>query len=199
MTNKIYISLGWRCESAVRRANLYNLRKPNYETCIFDLMVTNLEGIIKCINDDFSNLFNPKYLICKEKSLLMNTYYKFGFNHETPGAEKLPGIKWPLNEDKNYYIKNNFEKFKERYKKRLQNFKKYIKDNDHIIFILERVHNKKNVLLEKLKNILKKKYPKKKFSFDVFYSEKDGGIKLHELNMNALKLTEDEKKLELNI
>ena len=50
---KMYISLGWRCESAVRRTQIYNLKRPDYNTCVFDLMISNLNGVIKCFENDF--------------------------------------------------------------------------------------------------------------------------------------------------
>jgi len=51
------------------------------------------------------------------------------------------GVKegWPGN-DKYHFTKNNFKMFIERYNRRIQNFKKYINDNDNIIFIIQRVN-----------------------------------------------------------
>ena len=192
---KIYISLGWKCQSAVRRTTKYNLKRPTYETCVFDLMISNLSGIIKCFETDFQYFCNPEHLKYDGKSYIKNTYYKFMFNHETPGHADLHLKEgWPGN-DKFHFTKNNFKMFIERYNRRIQSFKNYIRDNDHIVFILQRVNiDNKEQLLMKLKEILKKKYPKKKFSFDLFIEPKPEFYKVH-LQKSGL----DKKEIELNL
>jgi hypothetical protein len=166
---KIYISIGWRCESAVRRTNLYGLKRPNYDTCVFDLMISNLNGIIKCFETDFKHFCNPNYLIYTGKGYIKNSFYKFMFNHETPGHADLHLKEgWPGN-DKNHFVKNNFKMFINRYNRRISNFKRYIHENNHIIFILQMVNvNQHHPLLLKFKKVLKKLYPEKIFSFDLF-------------------------------
>ena len=51
MVNKIAISLGNVCASAQYglKKDLRPSRKDGYKTCPFDLMVTNVDGIIDCI------------------------------------------------------------------------------------------------------------------------------------------------------
>jgi len=170
---KIYISIGWRCDSAVRRGNHYKLLSPQYKTCPFDLMISNLEGIVKCFEDDFQEFCNPEYLKYDGKGYIKNTYYHFMFNHETPGHADLHlKEQWPGN-DKYHFTKNNFKNFIERYNRRISNLRNYINENDHIIFIIQMVHlNQNNHYLIKLKNLLKKKYPGKQFSFDIFHEPK---------------------------
>ena len=192
---KTYISIGWRCESAVRRTRMYGLKKPEYQTCVFDLMISNLDGIIKCFENDFKHFCNPKYIVYTGKGFIKNTYYKFMFNHETPGHADLHLKEgWPGN-DKNYFIKNNFEMFIDRYNRRISNFKNYIKKNDHIIFILQMVKtNQENSLLLKFKKVLKKKYPKKTFSFDLFEEPKMDFYKKNLITMGV-----QEKLIDLHL
>jgi hypothetical protein len=166
ISDKIYISLGWKCNSAVVRANTFHLKSPQYKTCPFDLMISNLPGIIKCFEDDFQYFCDPQYLIYNGKNYIKNTYYHFMFNHETPGHADLHlKEQWPGN-DKFYFTKNNFHEFINRYKRRIDNLRNYINENNHIIFILETVNPRQNhPYLLQLKKILHTNYPNKSFSF----------------------------------
>ncbi len=195
LKKKTYISIGWRCESAVRRTIIYGLKKPEYQTCVFDLMISNLDGIIKCFENDFKYFCDPKYIVYTGKGFIKNTHYKFMFNHETPGHADLHLKEgWPGN-DKNYFVKDNFKMFIDRYNRRISNFKNYIKENDHIIFILQMVKiNQENSLLLKLKKILKKKYPKKIFSFDLFEEPKMDFYKKNLITMGV-----QEKLIDLHL
>lgn len=163
---KIYISLGWKCNSAVVRANTFHLKSPQYKTCPFDLMISNLPGIIKCFEDDFQYFCDPQYLIYNGKNYITNTYYHFMFNHETPGHADLHlKEQWPGN-DKFYFTKNNFHEFINRYKRRIDNLRNYINENTHIIFILQMVNPSQNhPYLIQFKKILNTHYPNKSFSF----------------------------------
>ena len=185
---KMYISLGWRCESAVRRTQIYNLKRPDYNTCVFDLMISNLNGVIKCFENDFQHFCNPTFLVYNGKGYIKNIFYKFLFNHETPGHADLHlKENWPGN-DKFYFTQNNFKMFIDRYNRRVLNLKNYIKENDHIVFILQMVNiNQNQPLLLKLKKILKTKYPTKIFSFDLFEEPKVQFYKNHLLLMGLQK------------
>ena len=143
-------------------------------------MISNLEGIIKCFENDFQEFCNPEYLVYDGKGYIKNTFYHFMFNHETPGHADLHlKEQWPGN-DKYHFTKNNFKNFIERYNRRISNLRNYISENDRIIFILQIVHlNQNNHYLIKLKNLLKKKYPGKKFSFDIFHEPKADFFKNH--------------------
>jgi hypothetical protein len=184
---KIYISIGWRCDSAVRRSTVHNMKKPEYYTCPFDLMISNLNGIINCFENNFENFCNPKYLTYNGKGYIKNTFYNFMFNHETPGHANLHLTEnWPGN-NKYHFTENNFKNFIERYNKRISNLKNYIEENDHIIFILQMVSiNENNQLILKFKNILKKKYQEKKFSFDLFH-ENDKNLFNNHMLISGLK------------
>jgi hypothetical protein len=93
--NKVGISLGWNCNSAVIgvKNGIRGKKTDGYLTCPFDEMVTNLSGIIKCLENDFKYFCDDKYLtICKcqseskhlqhikDDNLIFNTYYNFIFN-----------------------------------------------------------------------------------------------------------------------
>jgi hypothetical protein len=178
MNTWTYISIGPNCDSAVRRVNKYNRKSPLYKTCPFDLMVTNLEGIIKCFENDFADFCNLDYIAYDDTDvlpgkeiLIRHSLYNFIFNHETPGHADLHlKEKWP-GKDKFHFTKNNFEMFVQRYNERINNLRNNIDKNKKITFIY--YHKKKEDdnhehLLEELHNILKLKYPKKHFAFDVF-------------------------------
>jgi hypothetical protein len=171
---QIGISLGWNCTPATFGVDerIRERKENGYLTCPFDEMITNLPGVIKCIEDDFKDFTNEKYLeliVSEEKvggimlneTLIHNTKYNFIFNHESPGhADLYKTQSWT--EGVNHYIDNNFNLFKERYNRRIQNFKNYIKDAqnlDNIIFILSRF----NKDVKKLDEVLKQKYPNLKY------------------------------------
>ena len=49
------ISLGWNCESAVKGVSMgiRNKKANGYTTCPFDECITNYNGVIECLKDDF--------------------------------------------------------------------------------------------------------------------------------------------------
>lgn len=126
------ISLGFNCNSAVRGVEwgLRQRRKDGYKTCPFDACVTNLKGVIQCLRDDFKFFTNPAYLQVIQgfqgpEKLIYNSYYKFFFNHESPGHANLYiSEKWPGG--KEHFINDNFKKFIKRYNERISSFREYI-------------------------------------------------------------------------
>lgn len=189
MNNKIGISLGWNCNSAIEgiKLGIRKTKQQGYLTCPFDEMISNYEGIIKCIETDFKYFCDINYLelVNKQKNtlhintvkddekLIRNNYYNFLFNHESPDhANLFIEQKW-IN-GKNHFINNNYEKFKERYNNRIENFRNYLQDsNNYIIFILHRYNTNENNITE-LKNVLKLKYPLLKYEFyflDIHYNQ----------------------------
>jgi len=163
------ISLGWNCESAIYGIK-HGLRKPKnkgYNTCVFDLMVSNYPGIILCLQNDFKDFLNPTYITTKiigNEIIIFHTKYKFWFNHESPEHANLyKSQNWK--NGKYHFIKNNFEKFIERYKKRIQNFKKYINSGKYIYFIIERFNTKSEDDIPELIKVIKYKYPHLKYEF----------------------------------
>lgn len=161
------ISLGWNCSSATRAVDLgIRLRKiDGYKTCPFDECLTNYEGIKICLYENFENFLNPEYLgifpakfstgnVKMGERLIFNTRYNFIFNHESPGHSDLfLTQKWSGGID--HYIKDDFNLFKNRYIKRITNFRDYL-ENGPIKFVITRFSSD----LSGLDSIIKKAYPK---------------------------------------
>jgi hypothetical protein len=165
MSNIVGISLGNVCKSAIWAVNnnYRKTREQGYKTCVFDLMISNYKGIIKCILDDFNFFCDPNYLVLNNDGIF-NTYYNFGFNHESPDhADLYLKEHWP--EGKNHFINNNYRHFINRYTCRINNFKNYLNDcNNYIVFVIEFSYDKNpnNDCIE-LRNALKIKYPNLKY------------------------------------
>jgi hypothetical protein len=167
--NTIGISLGNVCNSAEWgvKNNLRKRKIDGYNTCPFDLMVSNYNGIVKCIKEDFKNFCDPNYLVCNGNGVC-NTYYNFEFNHESPGhADLYLHENWP--EGTNHFINNNYFHFINRYNKRIESFNNYLNDPDnYIIFIIEFFYdsNPNDDFLE-LRTALHEKYPNLKYEIKV--------------------------------
>uniref|UniRef100_A0A6C0D8H2 Uncharacterized protein n=1 Tax=viral metagenome TaxID=1070528 RepID=A0A6C0D8H2_9ZZZZ len=115
-TKSVGISLGWNCHSAVWGVNnnIREKKENGYNTCPFDMMITNYPGIVECIKNDFKHLYDENYLELvyanDNESTIINTKYRFGFNHESPGHADLYLIEnWPSG--KNHFVSNNYENF----------------------------------------------------------------------------------------
>jgi hypothetical protein len=171
------ISLGWNCSAAQygTYSELRKIKSDGYKTCPFDMMISNYVGLYKCIDDDFKNFCNPDFLELKPapnvnnfipnqkdgEMWIHNTYYNFVFNHESPYHGNLY-----LNEQwssPNHFVDNNFEKFIERYKQRINNLREYINKSDYINFILWRY----NDIPYKLVDIINKRYSNLKYKINV--------------------------------
>ena len=144
------ISFGWNCHPAgYGISNGLRATKSNgYQTCPFDEMVTNLPGVLKCIEDDFKYFMDSDYLkiieapfttggIVQGERLVHNIKYNFFFNHESPGHAGLY-LSQNWQGGINHYIDNNFALLKERYNRRVNNFRNYINSGDKIAFIVAR-------------------------------------------------------------
>lgn len=161
--NQQGISLGWRCESAQIGIsnNIRSTKSEGYNTCPFDLHNSNYLGVIECIKDDFKYLTDTKYLEVREGTFcsehfamfnkplverqIVNTYYGFVYNHESPGHANLYRTEnW--SGGINHFVDNNFEKFIDRYNFRVQNFRNYLSSGDKINFILMRYNDIPNEL-----------------------------------------------------
>lgn len=168
---EIGISLGCNCEAAVYGVNnnLRETRRNGYNTCVFDEMISNYEGIIECISNDFAGFCDVENLelidvktdyplppywsyIINEK-WIYNKKYRFLFNHESPGHANLYiRENWS---SINHFIENDYKKFIERYQRRIQNFRDYINSGNFINFII----NKFDSNTYELEKILYQKYP----------------------------------------
>jgi hypothetical protein len=167
--NNIGISLGNLCMSATWAViNGYREKKQDgYNTCVFDLMISNYNGIVKCILEDFNNFVDPNYLTI-ENECIINTYYNFLFNHEGPGhAELYIKENWP--EGKMHFVNNNYAHFIERYLTRINNFRNYLLDtNNYIYFIFQFVHDTNtNDDFYELRKAISLKYPDLKYEIIV--------------------------------
>jgi len=177
---EVGISLGWRCGAAEIgvHTNERGKRKEGYKTCPFDIGVTNYIGICKCIEDDFKYFLDDKYLILRKEPYMKkilgpnqtedqmwiyNSYYNFAFNHESPGHGNLY-IKENWSEGINHFVNNNFKNFKERFQKRIENFRYYIKNATKINFLILRYNDN----CSKLENIIKNKYPNLNFNLYIY-------------------------------
>jgi len=158
--NIIGISLGNICDSAEWGVNngIRKRKDEGYNTCPFDLMVSNYKGIINCIREDFCNFCNTQYIQLSSHGV-HNIYYSFGFNHESPDhANMYLHENWP--EGKYHFTNNNFLHFIERYNQRIQNFRNYLNDpNNYIKFIIQfKYDTNPNDNCSELRNVLSEKY-----------------------------------------
>lgn len=174
MEKQIAISLGWNCGPATYGVaqGIRKTKANGYRTCPFDEMVTNLPGVIQCIQEDFKYFMDDNFLEIKEcpfnvggtvrgERLIYNTRYNFYFNHESPGHAGLyisQGWKGGIN----HYVDNNYALLKERYNKRVQAFRDYVEQGQQgteVVFIVFR-YNKDVAELEKA---LQHTYPNLKY------------------------------------
>lgn len=156
------ISLGWNCNPASKgvQTGLRGTRAKGYKTCVFDEMVTNYPNLLKCLQTDFSDFYNPAYLALNKDNYIYHTRYKFVFNHESPGHPTLPTTeRWPGGAT--HYTANNYANFITRYRQRIINFRNYLADPQNTInFIIGRF----NCVPLELEQVILGKYPNLKFT-----------------------------------
>ena len=164
------ISLGRVCLPAMWAAknNIRKTKGQGYNTCVFDLMISNYDGLVKCIKEDFKNFTNPEYLNYNGY-IVSNTYYNFEFNHETPGHADLY-LKEKWSEGTNHFINNNFSNFIKRYNERITNFKNYLSNNNNFIRFIIQFNNDTDDYhddCKELRNALKINYGQLKYSITI--------------------------------
>ena len=127
----IYISLGCQCGPRTYIKNKLKLTRDNgYKSCPFDLCITPYESLYKCLETDFEFFFDNLHTIpspnaggdrskCGVGLLNITNYYGIVFNHE--GSTHSHLFKEGTNDD-DFYIRDDFKKFKERYLTRIKNF-----------------------------------------------------------------------------
>ena len=197
--NFVGISLGWNCHSATWGVN-NNIREKKvngYNTCPFDKMMTNYPGICECIKDDFEYLYHEDYLelvyVNENECLIINTKYRFVFNHESPGHGDLYLTEnWPSG--KNHFVSNNYENFKKLYSRRCQNFINYLNDPNNFITFIITTWNKTEEDMKDLDDILNYKYPNLKYKYIILNDPH--GLEYFKRHLIDMKLTEND--LELN-
>jgi len=145
----IAISLGWDCDAAIIgvERGFRKTRENGYHTCPFDLMLSNYPGVIDCLYNNFKGFTDPnnlKFLSVPECALrnsgeriIINTKYRFMFNHESPEHAGLYD-KEGWEGGKMHFVADNFENFIKRYQRRIENFQNYINSGNKIVFLLNR-------------------------------------------------------------
>lgn len=173
----LYISLGYNCSPRGYIKHTLGITKGNgYLSCPFDLCITPFESLYKCIETDFKYFFDDLRLIpgmCAdgrpsndvENKQNITNYYNIIFNHE--GSTHSHLFDMGKNDDL-FYIRNDFEKFKERYSARINNFRNYMKEYDHIIFIINYMEYPTNSDHTALLKLLKEVYHDKNIEIQVY-------------------------------
>jgi hypothetical protein len=198
MASRIGISLGWNCHSAVHGVNIgiRARRQAGYNTCPFDKMLSNFDGLVECIRDDFAHFTDDKYLSINATDpadpCIMNLKYRFAFNHETPGHANLYITEqWP--EGINHFTDNQYKNFKIRYQNRINNFRNYLSDpNNHITFIVT-TWDKTEEDMKPLRDALAIRYPN--LSYEILILNDPNGKEYFLRHMRFLGLKDDEHEV----
>jgi hypothetical protein len=170
----IGVSLGWNCHSAMWAVErgLRDRRVHGYKTCPFDECISNIDGVIACFRNDFKDFTNPEHLtvvnapfstggIRQGERLLMNTKYKFIFNHESPGHADLY-IKQGWAGGSEHFIDNDFSEFRRRYDARIGNLRAYLADAaNSVTFVVTQLSSE----TEPLRMAIQSAYPH--LAFDI--------------------------------
>ncbi|MBY0110247.1 MAG: papain-like cysteine peptidase [Candidatus Babeliaceae bacterium] len=168
VSKPIVISLGENCAPAAALRTLFNryygLRDKAFP---FDWIVTSFEGLYKCIQEDFENFLNEKYLIKHpihpQTGGVINIYYDFQFNHDFPTTHNIN----PPEEDPSFAgeVRDDFKQLiqpvKEKYFRRIQRFYEACKGQTPVVFIRRRATKGQ---AEKLYALLQKKFPDIEFT-----------------------------------
>lgn len=198
MASRIGISLGWNCHSATYGVNSGMRARKNggYNTCPFDKMISNFDGIVECIKDDFAHFADDEYLSINATNpadpCIMNLKYRFAFNHESPGhADLYKTEQWP--EGINHFICDKYKNFKIRYQKRINNFRNYLSDpNNHIKFIVTS-WDKTAEDMKPLRDALAISYPN--LSYEILILNDPNGKEYFLRHMRDLGFKDDEHEV----
>lgn len=174
------ISLGWNCGPSVMTVDkgLRPRKADGYKTCPFDYMITNYDGLVECIRDDFKYFCDTDYLKIVEfphvfnalnfngHKIIVNTKYNFVFNHESGGHGELwKSENWPCQD---FFEKDNFREFCNRYNRRIENFRNYVNSENGVTFYISKVNNSKETNVE-LDKAFRTTYPNA--DIDFFFME----------------------------
>lgn len=159
-----FLTIGYDCSpaSALRNLNLRDFALP------FDWIVSNINSIEKCFNDDF-NKFHTNLKFNLNKTRLIDEY-GFEFPHDYPltntdirSDDIGEGVYGPV---KNKFIINDWSSYydiiKEKYNRRIIRFKSIVSDPKPII-VLCRYNNIEHVI--KLQELFIKYYKKENMFF----------------------------------
>jgi len=148
-TEKIYphlnwISLGWNCDPRINLKNQYKTGRSNgYRTHPFDLCISPPSAVEDLLEHNFETFFKG-LRVCAWGNASGNRSNAgpggtaitndagIVFNHEGGGHSHL--FSEGRNDDE-FYIRNNFHKFRQRYEQRIKNFKNTSIKYDDIVFL----------------------------------------------------------------
>ena len=164
----IGISLGWNCYSASYSVNSGDRERKSegYNTCPFDMGLTNYMGVVQCIKDDFKYFMDvdiveiPDNLPYMANDIVIyNKHYNFIFNHESPHHKNL-WITEGWSGGKGHFVNDKFKRFIERYNNRIINFRNYLNSGEKILFII----TKENDNVTELREAIASNYPNLDYS-----------------------------------
>ena len=166
-----YMSLGYDCSTASVLRNL-NMR---CEALPFDWVVSNLQILINCIEDNFNN-YHKNLVFSESKTRLIDSY-GFQFPHDYPfDSESIDNSKLgegAFGEEKDKQIINNWHEYHslvlEKYNRRIERFYDYFKIDKPLI-ILCRNYSLKHIV--NFGKYLENKFNKSNFYFVVSSNEK---------------------------
>lgn len=170
-----FISLGENCTPRIKLKHDYGLsKKGGYKSCPFDLCITPFESLCNILENNFETFFRGLKIIEWEdaegdRSLAgpgktaISNQDGIIFNHEGGGHSHLFRI--GQNDDE-FYSRDNFKEFKNKYSKRIENFKNKLESSDKITFLYsERYPQTPTFDLERIDKIIKDKYSCKNIEF----------------------------------
>lgn len=154
----LVISIGGACLAAIEISR-FGLRHCAYP---FDVIFSELEGVIQAIKTNFSFYLDKKYLTKKllDNSLhLYNSFYKFTFPHDLQNSN--PNVDFNSIE---------FKEFEEKYKRRITRFNDLENFKGKVYFLRTfsqhiSKDNPKEII--NLRNLIFKKFPKLNFEIIV--------------------------------
>ena len=161
-------------------------------------MVSNYPGLIQCIENDFEGFVDPENLELRNinETIIYNKKYNFWFNHESPGHADLY-ITQNWEHGINHFVMNNYQYFIERYQRRIENFRNYLRSGNHIYFILNRYNTHSVDDIPELNETIRRKYPSLSYEF-IFYPSTDANfVKQHLLCMGFSEDHEEIRRLQV--
>lgn len=157
----LVISIGGACLAALQIFKA-GLRKAAYP---FDVIFSDLQGVMKAIETDFSFFLDTKYLtrkFFKNTYHLYNSIYNFIFPHDMTSK-----VDTELNINKE---PEKFINFKEKYKRRIDRFNSLNKFAGKVFFLRTHTSYTEPDTIENLislKKVITKKFPNLKFEIIV--------------------------------
>ena len=176
---EVAISLGYNCQPAMRSKD-YKFRqskKEGYKTCPFDVMLSNYEGLVRCLQEDFRYLTDSQYLRVIDvpvndtlhvphDKVIINTRYNFLFYHDSPVQYIFDDYQWENGLE--HFVVNDFAALKERYKKRVSNFVDYMGGGYEVLLVMLAPTLGYKTGFPRLNKVLHEKYPNSRYRFAKF-------------------------------